>query len=78
MLVVDRREDVSAYPLGTIRSEAQHEQDPSQHTQAIEKIDKVDITDQSLPHPGVPTIYKTPGPDALLEFLFKRVWGVQL
>ncbi|KAF9528538.1 Inosine/uridine-preferring nucleoside hydrolase domain-containing protein [Crepidotus variabilis] len=84
MLVVDRREDVAAYPLGTIRSEAQREPHKDQEHEKppateIDKADMIDIVTGSAGHfPGVITIYKTPGPRALLEILFKRIWGIKL
>jgi hypothetical protein len=65
MLVVDRREDESAYPLGANRSEAQREpHDLSQPSEA------------ELLRRGVLCVSSTPGPFTLLKILLARVWGV--
>ncbi|KAJ7594769.1 Inosine/uridine-preferring nucleoside hydrolase domain-containing protein [Mycena floridula] len=61
MLVVDRRDDEGAYNLGANRSE-------------VEELKK----DNAFPAPatsGVFCMNRTPGPDALLELLLRRVWG---
>ncbi|KAF8813675.1 nucleoside hydrolase [Phlegmacium glaucopus] len=63
MLVVDRREDESAYPPGTNRSEAQ---------KGLEDI-HFPISDNA----GVFCITHTPGPATLLRLLFNRVWGYE-
>ena len=80
MLVVDRREDESAYPLGANRSEAQREPHPGHDnmTTTMDKTQRVDITRRvSQPFPGVACITHTPGPDYLLRFLLERVWGCE-
>ena len=61
MLVVDRREDESAYLPGTIRSEAQKESTPNSVSN----------------NAGVFCITHTPGPATLLRLLLNRVWGCQ-
>ncbi len=77
MLVVDRREDISAYPLGANRSEAQREP----HDGHIDKLEKSNvpvidvITGVTRDFPGVVCVHETPGSDVLLELLLKRVWG---
>lgn len=73
MLVVDRREDDTAYPLGTNRSEAQREKG-----QDDTKFSKIDIATGLVQDPGtlgVVCMYETPGPSKLLALLLKRVWG---
>ncbi|KAF9047333.1 Inosine/uridine-preferring nucleoside hydrolase domain-containing protein [Panaeolus papilionaceus] len=72
MLVVDRREDASAYPLGANRSEAQREPHPG-HTGPPQKSASTSFIPESG---GVPCIYSTPGPEVVLEHLLQRVWGV--
>jgi len=67
MLVVDRREDVSAYPLGTIRSEAQREPHEGHDETNLDKCDIGSI--------GVACVYETPKRAELLQMLLKRVWG---
>jgi hypothetical protein len=62
MLVTDRREDESAYPTGTNRSEAQR---------------GLESTPKSVSDAGVFCITHTPGPAALLRLLFHRVWGCE-
>ncbi|PPQ98441.1 hypothetical protein CVT24_004120 [Panaeolus cyanescens] len=71
MLVVDRREDVSAYPLGANRSEAQREPHEG-HTGPPKKSASTSTTPDAG---GIPCVYGTPGPDILLEHLLRRVWG---
>ena len=74
MLVVDRRDDVSAYPLGSNRSEAQRE--PHDGHIASNKSDKVEIiSGANTEFSGVIVIYRTPGHDVLLRLLLERVWG---
>ena len=73
MLVVDRRDDVSAYPLGSNRSEA-HNGDVALNI--FDRSDKVEIiSGANAEIPGVIVIHRTPGPDALLRLLLERVWG---
>ena len=59
MLVTDRREDESAFPLGSTRSEAQREP----HEKFNQEV------------PGIFCINATPGPAVLLKLLTQRVWG---
>lgn len=78
MLVVDRREDISAYPLGANRSEAQREPHDGHidTTTQLEKSDVIDvIAGVTRDFPGVVCVHDTPGADVLLELLLKRVWG---
>ena len=63
MLVIDRREDESAHPPGTNRSEAQ---------KGLESTPKF-ISDNA----GVFCITHTPGPPTLLRLLLSRVWGCE-
>jgi hypothetical protein len=60
MLVTDRREDESAYPPGTERSEAQ---------KGLESMPK-SVSDNA----GVFCITHTPGHATLLRLLLNRVW----
>jgi len=78
MLVTDRREDESAYPLGTTRSEAQRgPHDDGHHVQSMgSSISKKDnLWDLDAEGPGVFCITQTPGPSVLLQLLLQRVWG---
>jgi hypothetical protein len=63
MLVTDRREDESAYPPGTERSEAQ---------KGLESMPK-SVSDNA----GVFCITHTPGHATLLRLLLNRVWGCE-
>lgn len=83
MLVVDRREDEAAYAPGANRahvqaelerlvSDHQHEWESTALPAQVE-IEKLADNTQS---PGVQCIVETPGPDALLKLLVKRVWGI--
>ncbi|KAF8160940.1 Inosine/uridine-preferring nucleoside hydrolase domain-containing protein [Crassisporium funariophilum] len=67
MLVTDRREDESAYPLGANRSEAQRELED-----VIQQTDTLGVTHD---HKATFCITKTPGPAKLLQLLLSRVWG---
>jgi len=77
MLVTDRREDESAYPLGTNRSEAQRGPHDGHHAQnmgySISKRDN--LWDLDAEGPGIFCITQTPGPSVLLQLLLQRVWG---
>jgi hypothetical protein len=84
MLVVDRREDESAYALGANRAEVQaklektaaekghhpHEDFPVQ-TQ-VESAADLNKTDAA----GVLCVHETPGPEVLLQMLLERIWGI--
>lgn len=85
MLVVDRREDESAYAPGANRAMVQEELDKkglkhdasrweSSAVPAEVEVESapVGIEDAS----AVYCVSKTPGPQVLLDLLFKRVWGV--
>jgi len=67
MLVTDRRENESAYPPGTNRSEAQKGSSEGVHFMPSS------ISDNT----GVFCITHTPGPAALLRLLLNRVWGCE-
>jgi len=77
MLVVDRRDDVSAYPLGSNRSEAQREPHNGHvESNIFDRSDKVEIiSGANTEISGVIVMHRTPGPDALLRLLLERVWG---
>ncbi|KAF7298143.1 IU-nuc-hydro domain-containing protein [Mycena chlorophos] len=83
-LVVDRREDESAYAPGSNRAEVQAELEkligndkPLESTAVPALVD----TEQApeLPRvasPGIHSCYATPGPDTLLALLLERIWNV--
>ncbi|KDR75339.1 hypothetical protein GALMADRAFT_227002 [Galerina marginata CBS 339.88] len=76
MLVVDRREDESAYPLGANRSEAQRDPNGVFHNT---KLPETGInTTQVYLDQGILCIQATPGPDILLKLLLDRIWGCSL
>ncbi|KAJ8689741.1 hypothetical protein PTI98_012611 [Pleurotus ostreatus] len=84
MLVVDRREDETAYAPGANRAHVQaelerlvsdhHHEWESTALPAQVEVEKPADNTQSLQ--GVQCIVETPGPDALLKLLVKRVWGI--
>ncbi|KAG5220049.1 nucleoside hydrolase [Salix suchowensis] len=84
MLVVDRREDETAYAPGANRAHVQAELERlvSDHHHEWESIAfpaQVEIekpADNTQLSEGVQCIVETPGPDALLKLLVKRVWGI--
>lgn len=85
MLVVDRREDASAYVPGANRAQAQEVLEKSQaisrdppNPATIPTYVGVDSDSSRLiGGQGVSCVYATPGPDILLKLLLKRVWGVE-
>ncbi|KAI0081341.1 nucleoside hydrolase [Panus rudis PR-1116 ss-1] len=87
MLVVDRRNDVGAYAPGSNRAKVQAELERLDiHPQGLLESSavpaQVDVEEESQAEPpvpqnsGVPVITRTPGSEALLQLLAKRVWGV--
>ena len=80
MLVIDRREDESAYPLGANRSEAQREPHDGHQVQSMgAPILKTDnCWDPNAEGSGILCITQTPGPSVLLQLLMQRVWGATL
>ena len=80
MVVIDRREDESAYPLGANRSEAQREPHDGHQSQRMgDSISKRDIRwDLNTDGLGIFCITQTPGPSMLLQLLLQRVWGASL
>ncbi|KIY46213.1 nucleoside hydrolase, partial [Fistulina hepatica ATCC 64428] len=84
MLVVDRRDDESAYHSGAIRSEVQKQKDfadVSRHLPKNRVPVRVEVEMEDATHTndvGVPCVVQTPGPSALLRLLLQRVWGVDV
>lgn len=85
MLVIDRREDESAYAPGANRAEVQAEINKHNgHHAAWESTAlpaQVEIEHPLAMKPigmGVSCVTHTPGPEVLLDLLFKRVWGVSM
>lgn len=80
MLVVDRREDESAYPRGSNRSETDrstlHDSIREPTTIPAQVEIELDLSAHSIPA-GVYCVTHTPGPDVLLRLLLNRVWGVE-
>jgi hypothetical protein len=80
MLVVDRRDDLSAYAPGANRAEVQ--MDLEHHTDQFALEAAFVPARVAVEHPrnnnghGVACVTDTPGPEVLLETLLKRVWGV--
>ncbi|RDB25389.1 Inosine-uridine preferring nucleoside hydrolase [Hypsizygus marmoreus] len=85
MLVVDRREDESAYSPGANRAEIQAELEKlafhhgSWESTALPAQVEIERAASPTTRPvasGVVCITETPGPEVLLDLLFRRVWGV--
>jgi len=78
MLVVDRREDETAYSPGQNRARVQTELQERYDATAfpIENETGNPLSQPILP--GVPCVTATPGPSILLDTLLKRVWGIEL
>ncbi|KAF7362085.1 Inosine-uridine preferring nucleoside hydrolase [Mycena venus] len=81
-LVVDRRDDLSAYAPGANRAEVQAELDRhnSHHgaweSTAVPALVETEHAPSVVPARGVMCVYATPGPGTLLKLLTERVWGV--
>jgi len=87
MLVVDRRDDQGAYAPGSNRAEVQEELEKHQFSHAGNyestavpaqvEVENVAQT-QALPDQpgGVSCVVKTPGPNALVDLMLERIWGV--
>ncbi|KAJ7502815.1 Inosine/uridine-preferring nucleoside hydrolase domain-containing protein [Mycena galericulata] len=82
MLVVDRRDDASAYSPGANRAAVQAELDKHmfQHrtweSTAVPALVETEHVPKVLSPRGVVCVHATPGPAILLALLMKRVWGV--
>ncbi|CCM01125.1 uncharacterized protein FIBRA_03173 [Fibroporia radiculosa] len=87
MLVVDRRDDEGAYAPGSNRAEVQAELEKHKfiHSGMYEstalpaqvEVEESAQTDPLPGHPsGVPVVYETPGPQALVQLMLERIWGV--
>ncbi|KAL0956158.1 hypothetical protein HGRIS_002319 [Hohenbuehelia grisea] len=83
MLVVDRREDESAYAPGANRAQVQAELEkaalPHGQFESTALPAQVEIEEPPQKHTsqGVLCVTDTPGPQMLLNLLLKRVWGVE-
>ncbi|KAJ3861207.1 nucleoside hydrolase [Lentinula novae-zelandiae] len=88
MVVVDKRQDKTAYAPGANRAQVQAQLEQTHFSSggnlesvALPAQVEVNSTSESHKtesnHRGVWCITETPGPDALLETLLARVWGVQ-
>ncbi|KAJ6497852.1 Inosine/uridine-preferring nucleoside hydrolase domain-containing protein, partial [Mycena sanguinolenta] len=81
-LVVDRRDDLSAYAPGANRAEVQAELDKhnSHHgtweSTAVPALVEIEHAPSSVPANGVMCVHATPGPSTLLRLLTERVWGI--
>ncbi|KAH6914181.1 Inosine/uridine-preferring nucleoside hydrolase domain-containing protein [Coprinopsis sp. MPI-PUGE-AT-0042] len=85
MLVVDRRNDASAYSPGTNRAQVQkesgnlHVSDQLWESTAVPALVEVEAKPILNQHPrGVWCVTHTPGPQRLLELILKRIWGVSM
>jgi len=85
MLVVDRRDDQTAYAPGANRAEVQKQFDllgiPHKPWESVAVPAQVEVQrephDLSMPQTGIWCAVKTPGQEALLKLLLQRVWGVE-
>ncbi|KAJ7755736.1 Inosine/uridine-preferring nucleoside hydrolase domain-containing protein [Mycena maculata] len=84
MVIVDRRDDLSAYAPGANRAAVQAELDKhdTRHgtweSTALPALVETEHTPKDLHPRGVLCVHATPGPDTLLASLAKRVWGVDV
>jgi hypothetical protein len=86
MLVVDRRDDASAYAPGANRAEVQKLLSEKLHTnddlwESTSVPARVEVEEKPAkkePEHGVWVVTHTPGAEALLRLLLKRVWNAEL
>lgn len=84
MLVVDRRDDASAYAPGANRAEVQRLLDsvlPKPafwESTALPAQVEIEKAPTAVDHDSVWCVTDTPGPETLLRLLLKRVWGANL
>lgn len=85
MLVVDRRNDASAYAPGTNRAQIQkeltklHSPDELWESTAVPSLVEVETAPDGKQNTrGVWCVQRTPGPTELLELILKRIWGVSM
>lgn len=83
MLVIDRREDESAYAPGANRAKVQAKLEslgfnsgPWESTAIPAQVEIEHPVEIDSAAPGVSCVTNTPGPNALLHLLLHRVWGV--
>ncbi|KAK7057423.1 inosine-uridine preferring nucleoside hydrolase [Favolaschia claudopus] len=82
-LVVDRRDDVSAYAPGANRAQVQAElekhkfQHGAWESTAVPALVETEHAPNAILPQGVLCVDGTPGPATLLKLLAKRVWGVE-
>ena len=84
MLVVDRRDDASAYAPGANRAYVQGElrklDTPGQYWESTALPAQVEVEDSSHTNTsatGVTCVWDTPGADKLLQILLARIWGIE-
>ncbi|TFK75357.1 nucleoside hydrolase [Pluteus cervinus] len=84
MLVVDRRDDASAYAPGANRAFVQEElrklDNTEQYWESTALPAQVEVEDPLHTNScatGVTCVWDTPGPDKLLRILLARIWGVE-
>lgn len=88
MMVIDRRDDPTAYAPGSNRTQVQslleryHQPHGLLESIAmpaqVETEEFVRTDSGTISRTGIPCVVETPGPDALLRLLTKRVWGVDV
>jgi hypothetical protein len=86
MLVVDRRNDQTAYAPGSNRAEVQKQLDllgvPHKPWESVAVPAQVEVEREpqefTNAQDGVWCVNSTPGPKVLLQLLLHRVWGVEL
>ncbi|KAG6844412.1 hypothetical protein H0H87_007067 [Tephrocybe sp. NHM501043] len=85
MLVVDRREDESAYSPGATRAKIQAEVDNKHIQHGIwessalpARVETEEDTKTQPKSSGILCVTETPGADVLLSLLFRRIWGVEM
>ena len=82
MLVVDRRNDQTAYARGTNRAEFQKQLDSLGLSHRVWESVAVpaqvehDSRASTIIETGICCVNDTPGPETLLNLLLRRVWGL--
>jgi hypothetical protein len=76
MLVVDRREDEGSFELGDNRARVQALKDSIQGRSSVQLKSK-ERFQKSVQAEGVIIVIESPGPQELVRFILKRIWGVE-
>ena len=92
MCVVDRRDDLGSYAPGETRARVQAALQNHEAARSMEAglgafgsglvPARAEVEEEPLPpgeeQEGVPVVEGTPGAEALLQIMLKRIWGIEV